>query len=211
VYGNYINGKSGRGQSGGIRIVNPNQTVFNNLIDNIEGTSTLLKAPLVIMSGFKGAQVNEYTPADHAIVAFNIIRNSIGPAVKIGVCNTGKGRECQVPIDVQLSGNVVVNVDDDLSEVLHIEDPASEVKTKNNYYSGSMTLSDTVFARIQEHDVWNLFLDSQKTENKFDNIFNSIKRRAETLSIKLETSDITQFNADKIPSRKDVGVSWLQD
>ncbi|HSN59458.1 MAG TPA: polysaccharide lyase 6 family protein [Ferruginibacter sp.] len=78
VYGNYFNGKAGRNKSGGIRIINSNQTVFNNYLENLEGGKDYMKAPFTIMGGLLGSNLNEYYPAHNAIVAYNTVVNSVG-------------------------------------------------------------------------------------------------------------------------------------
>jgi hypothetical protein len=209
VYGNYVNGQSGRGQSGGIRIINPRQTVFNNLIENVEGSKIPFKGPVVVMSGFKGAEVNEYSPADEAIIAFNVIRNSVGPAIKVGVCNTGKGKECQSPKNIKVEGNVVIDVEDELAEILHYDDTLSVVQGLNNYYAGNMDISQTVFIKVAKNEAVQLLANVEKAKIQFAEVINDINKRAETFSLKLKVEDIIHFNADKIPSRREVGAEWL--
>ena len=47
VYGHYMNGKSGRNESAGLRAINPNNTFFNNYVENLEGGNKEMKAPIV--------------------------------------------------------------------------------------------------------------------------------------------------------------------
>ena len=110
VYGNFVDGKTGRNKSGGIRVVNANQTVFNNYVENVEGgIKDNLKGGLVIMCGLENSAINGYYPADSAIVAFNTVVNCIAPSIKIGVGNKNKGEPFIAPKNIYLVNNVVIN------------------------------------------------------------------------------------------------------
>lgn len=106
VYGNYIDGKPGRGLSGGIRIIGTGHTVFNNYLVNLEGGNTPLKAPVTIMAGLPASPLNGYFAADSALVAFNTITDATGPAIRCGVSH--RTRQPIMPVGVITAHNHII-------------------------------------------------------------------------------------------------------
>jgi hypothetical protein len=210
VYGNFINGKAGRNESAGLRVINPNNTIFNNYVENLEGGDKDMKSPITIMSGLEGSALNEYYPADHAIVAYNTVINSVGAAIKIGVGNKSKGKPLVAPKNVLLVGNVVLNtIGENLSPIV-IEEPKSTYVLSKNVYNNGET-SEKGFSKIIMKK--GLLKDGFYLENlqKDTLVINAINQRLSLHQIKLSEKDIMQFDATKIVSKKDVGVSWLKN
>jgi poly(beta-D-mannuronate) lyase len=210
VYGNYINGKSGREKSGGIRVVNAYQTVFNNYIENIEGGATSpMKGPLVLMSGITGAELSDYNPADFAMVAHNTVINSSGNPVKLSIGNTSKSSTFIAPKNVEIIGNLILNFNPSEREdaVLLNIDAAATYQCDQNItnYSNSNELgfkhisADTI---IQKNNLY---------ENPVEislSTLNKLKDRLKVFGLELTKEEMTHFNRDWILSKKDVGVNW---
>ena len=209
VYGNYINGKAGRKESAGLRVINPNNTFFNNYVENIEGGDKNLKSAITIMSGLEGSALNEYYPADNAIVAYNTIVNSVGAAIKIGVGNKSKGKPLVAPKNVLLVGNTVVNTVGKHLEPIIIEDQISTYTLTDNFYTNGET-SENGFLRIKMEDLIlkNGFYYGKHLPDK--SVIEAINQRLSIHQIKLSEKEITEFDVLKIVYSKDVGVNWLK-
>ncbi len=210
VYGNFINGKAGRNESAGLRVINPNNTIFNNYVENLEGGDKDMKSPITIMSGLEGAVLNEYYPADNAIVAYNTVINSVGAAIKIGVGNKSKGKPLVAPKNVLLVGNVVLNTSGENISPIVIEEPKSTYVLSNNVYNNGET-SEKGFSkiRIKEGVFKDGFYLGGHQKDTF--VIKAINQRLSLHQIKLSEKDIMQFDVTKIVSKKDVGVSWLKN
>lgn len=209
VYGNYINGKAGRKESAGLRIINPNNTFFNNYVENLEGGDKDLKSPITVMSGLENAALNEYYPAENAIVAYNTIVNSVGAAIKIGVGNKNKGKPLVAPNNVLLVGNTVVNTVGKQIEPIVIEDPTSTYTLSDNFYTNGAT-SEKGFLEIKIKDLVlkeGFYLGRQLTDKS---IIDAINQRLLVHQIKLSEEEIMTFDVSKIVSKKDVGVNWMK-
>jgi len=210
VYGNYINGKSGRGKSGGIRIVNDQQTVFNNYIEIVEGGETsAMKGPLVLMSGIAGADVNEYNPADKAIVTHNIVVNSLGVPLKLSIGNSNKSASFVAPRDVLISENIFIQspgISTDDAVFLNA-DPSATYQCDQNI---------TNYSNINEAGFKSIASDSLTQKNNLYvnpieislSTFNKITARLKVFGLELSKKEMTDFNSDWILSKQDVGVNW---
>lgn len=209
AYGNYINGKSGRNESGGLRVVNFNNTVFNNYVENCEGGGKALKSPIVIMSGLVGAGINEYHAADNAIVAYNTVVNSTSPGIAIGVGNIHKGKPFVAPKNVILSGNVFINLIGKNITPFAVVDSASEYVTSSNLFTNGET-SDKGFSLLKEKDI--IKKDGfQFAKPKIEQaVIVAINKRLAPHNIQLTEKEITQFDPKQIVGKKDVGVSWIK-
>lgn len=209
VYGNLINGKAGRNESAGLRVINPNNTVFNNYVENLEGGNKDMKSPITIMSGLEGSAFNEYYPADHAIVAYNTVVNSVGAAIKIGVGNKNKGKPLVAPKNVLLVGNAVLNTLGKNTSPIVIEDPTSTYMLSKNVYNNGET-SEKGFLKMRLNK-W-VLKDGFYLGNlqKDESVVNAINLRLSLHQIKLSEKDIMEFDVSKIVSKKDVGVSWIK-
>lgn len=202
-YGNYINGKSGRKESAGLRVINPNNTFFNNYVENLEGGDKNMKAPIPIMSGLEVSAINEYYPADNAIVAYNIVVNSAGTAIKVGVGNKSKGKGPLAPKNVLLVGNTILNILVKNAESIVIKDSKSSF-----IFSDKMT-SEKGFNKGKEKELM-LKEGFYSTKLKVDeSVIKAINQRLEIHTIKLSQKEIIEFDIAKIVNKKAVGVNWL--
>ena len=210
AYGNYINGKSGRGKSGGLRAVNAHQTMFNNYLENIEGGETPMKGPIVIMSGLVDAGINEYHPADDLIMAFNTVVNSVGPAIKIAVGNVSKGKAFVAPKNVLISGNVIINSSGDNMDPIAILDNSATYKLNGNIFTNGMVNNFDGFEKVSTSELTkkeNLEFANKKIDK---NLIAEINKRLKSQNIQLSEEEITVFNPKWIVTKKDVGVSWMK-
>jgi len=210
VYGNYINGKSGRNRSGGIRIINPNNTVFNNYIENIEGGKGNSKFAISIMDGLVDSPLNGYYPADNAIVAYNTVVNSYGPAIKLGVVNKDVKTPKIAPTNVIVVGNTIINSIGDNDSPFELTDNNTTFTIKDNFFTNGKT-TEPGFSSIKLNQIpFNNKFYEVKT--KIDStVSDEINQRLSIHNIKLNDSEITIFNPNWILKKKDVGVSWIKN
>ncbi len=209
VYGNYFDGKTGRGTSGGIRIINANQTVFNNYITNVEASNNdASKAGIVIMSGLVGSPLNGYYPADSALVAYNTMVNCAGPVIKIAYGNKSKGKPFIAPKNISIVSNVIIRPTGNTGKIIAEIEPVTYAICKDNLYTNG--LSDVKgFSLINQSNF--------KESNDFKyvitpknvQIINTINERLAIHHIQLTNDDITHFNPAWKITKNDVGVSWL--
>ena len=210
VYGNYINGKSGRNRSGGIRIINPNNTVFNNYIENIEGGKGNSKFPISIMDGLVDSPLNGYYPADNAIVAYNTVVNSYGPAIKLGVVNKDVKTPKIAPKNVIVVGNTIINSIGDNDSPFELNDNNATFTIKDNFFTnGKTTEPGFSLIKLKQIPFSNKFYEVM---TKIDSMVSAeINNRLSNHNIKLIDSEITIFNQNWILKKKDVGVSWIKN
>ena len=210
VYGNYFNGKSGRNRSGGIRVINPNNTIFNNYLENIEGGKGNSKFPISIMDGLEGSPLNGYYPADNAIVAYNIVVNSYGPAIKLGVVNKDVKTPKVAPKNIVLVGNTIINSIGDNDSPFELSDLNATFESKANFYTNGNT-NDLGFSLV---NIKELYLQDEiyKVKTTTDTtVIDEINNRLSIQGIKLTAKEITDFNPNWILKKKGVGVSWMKN
>jgi poly(beta-D-mannuronate) lyase len=209
VYGNYFNGKTGRNSSAGLRVINENQTVFNNYLENLESGDKGFKAPIVVMAGLEGSDLNEYYAADNAIVAYNTVYNSNGPAIKLGIGNASKGKPFVAPKNVTITGNVMVDIKGSNENPIVINEAASTCDGNDNFYTnGTTDAKGFLNKKSKNFSIKNGFITCIKIIDK--SILETINKRLEIHQIKLSEKDITQFNPNWKLEKKDVGVSWIK-
>ncbi len=210
VYGNYFDGKSGRNTSGGIRIINANQTVFNNYIINAEGSGKdASKAGIVIMCGLKGSPLNGYYAADNAVVAFNTAVDCKTPVFKFGYGNKSKGLPLVPPQNLSIVSNVSIHALGNNKIAVEME-PVTYAAIKDNYYTNGNTEVQG-FSAINERKVKYKkgFYFAAVPVNK--SVVDTINQRLAIHKIKLTEKEITQFDPKWKLDRSDVGVSWIKN
>lgn len=209
VYGNYMVGNSGRKESAGLRIINPNNTCFNNYLENLEGGYKSMKAPITIMSGLLGSELNEYYPADNAIIAYNTIVNSVGPAIQLGTGNAAKGKPFLAAKNVCIVGNIIINTKGNNVNPIELLEPNTTFSSKDNLFNNGVT-NITGFTLLNDKEMQhkNGLIFVQKNINQ--SIIDTINQRLSIHQIKLSVKDITQFNPQWITTKQQVGVSWMK-
>lgn len=209
VYGNYINGKSGRYRSGGIRVINPNNTVFNNYLENIEGGKGKSKVPISIMDGLENSPLNGYYPADNALVAYNVIVNSYGPAIKMGASNKDLKQPMIAPKNITLTGNTIINSIGDNEAPFELTDLNTTFESRDNFFTNGKT-SQSGFTLVKSKQFL-LINGFYNVKTKVDPmVLDEINLRLSIHTIKLSDADITEFNPNWILKKKEVGVSWMK-
>jgi poly(beta-D-mannuronate) lyase len=210
VYGNYINGKSGRNRSGGLRIINANNTVFNNYLKDLEGAKESLKAPIAIMDGLEASPLNGYYPADNAIVAYNVVDNSFGPIIKLGIGNKAVGKPLIAPKNVVIVGNTIINTVGTNDAPFEISDLNATFESRDNIYTNGKT-NDLGFSLINVNQLQfqnGMYSIKTKIDTK---VFYEINKRLSIHGIKLSEKEITDYNPNWILKKNDVGVSWKKN
>ncbi len=211
VYGNYLDGKTGRNTSGGLRVVNANQTVFNNYVVNVEGSEkNALKAGIVVMCGLEHSEINGYYAADSAVVAYNTFVNCVGPVIKVGVGNKSKGQPFIAPKDISLVSNLVINSYGQANKAMMEYETVTYNVCKNNFYTNGGSIGVKGFEAIKEKniikqngfDYYKITID--------DDIIKTINQRLAIHNIHLTNEEITHFNPKWKLDKKDVGVSWMK-
>ena len=209
VYGNYINGKSGRNRSGGIRIINPNNTAFNNYIEEIEGGKGNSKFPISIMDGLLDSPLNGYYPADNAIVAYNVVVNSYGPAIKLGIANKDLKKPTIAPKNVVVAGNTIINSIGENDSPFELTDNKSTFEIKDNFFTnGNSKQPGFSLLKSKEFSSQNGIYKVKPQVNQ--KVLEDINNRLSIHNIKLSDAEITEFNPNWILKKKDVGVSWIK-
>jgi len=188
---------------------NNNQTVFNNYLENLESGEKGFKAPIVIMAGLDGSELNEYYAADNAIVAYNTVYNSNGPAIKLGIGNTSKGKPFVAPKNVNITGNILVDMKGSNENPITISEAASTYDGNDNFYNnGSTDAKGFIYKKSKGFSIKNGFITCNENIDK--SIIETINKRLEVHQIKLSEKEITQFNPNWKLEKKDVGVSWIK-
>lgn len=140
VEGNYFYGNTGRGFSGGIRIIGEDHVVVNNYLEELEGgTNSAIRGPIVIMDGQVGTALNGYYQVKNALVAFNTIVNCNGPGIRVGAKLSSPYAP---PLSLTIANNLVYQVKGNSSPNSQaiFEDDAPIGKTYDtNVYVGTTT------------------------------------------------------------------------
>jgi len=207
AYGNYILGNKNNKLSGGIRVVNPHQLVFNNYIENIEGADRSMKASIVVMSGFEGAGINEYYPADKAIVAYNTIVNASGNAIKLSVGNVSKGKSLVAPKDVLFIGNLVQSTSGNTDEPFKNYDEEASYKLIDNFVTSNFNIKGFSILKSGDLKNENGLISMNRTIDS--DLKTKIINKLKSFNIDIDEKDISNFNPDWIVTKKNSGVSWM--
>ena len=168
-----------------------------------------MKAPLSIMAGLDGSDLNEYYAADNALVAYNTVVGCVGPAICIGVGNSAKGKQIVAPKNVLLIGNLIMNTSGDNNAPIAIADQNATFKLKDNFYNNGTTNLEgftTLSSKdIQSKDGFNYYSQSINQA-----VIDTINERLAIQKINLSKEEITWFNPAWKLSKNDVGVSWIK-
>lgn len=210
VYGNYMNGKTGRGYSGGIRIIGEDHLVFNNYIENMEGGNQPLKAPVTIMAGIPSSPINGYFAAHNAIICFNTVVNAVGPVIHAGAYNSSRTTEPVAPKNIVLAQNNIINPQGKNPVPLKEGSNVTFKICTGNFTTGGQTLIRKGFRDVEEAQFAfkNGFWYRKETADK--TLVELIMDKAKAYKLKPDTSVITAFNPSWRVNRKDVGAGWMK-
>ena len=101
VEGNYFLGNATH--TGGIRIINENQTVRNNYLSGLTGRR--FHGALVIMNGVPNGPINRYDPVIDSLINNNIVINSDN----IQLCAGSDGERSAVPTGSSMHNNIFMS------------------------------------------------------------------------------------------------------
>lgn len=129
VYGNFFLGNNEK-NCGGIRIIGPGHRVYNNYLENLEGTS--YRAAICLMNGVPNSPANRYRQVEDARVGFNTIVNCKEPFA-IGA---GKDSEKSLaPANSKIENNLIISKPG--RELVKDYDSAAGVTWKGNLTDAS--------------------------------------------------------------------------
>lgn len=209
VYGNYFSGKTGRNMSGGVRVINPNQTVFNNYLEDLEGGVQERKAPICVMSGLLQSALNEYYPADSAIIAYNIVADAVGPAIVLGEGNASKGKAFVDPQNILLANNVVYNITGKNNEAVKVVGNKTSYVFLNNLYAKSSSIYKG-FEVVKTKEIKKINGLNFVAQKENTAVINRINERLLIHHFQLTSKEIMQFNPAWRIAKTDVGVNWMK-
>jgi poly(beta-D-mannuronate) lyase len=206
VYGNYINGKSGRGVSGGIRIVGTEHTVFNNYLENQEGGDDQFKAPMAIMGGIPNSAINGYFAADSAVVCFNTMVNTVGPVIRTGVKNHTDSPI--MPQKLFFAQNYIIHPQGKQPLVLKDGEGVSYALCRDNLCEGGELPGRKGFTKAgagaltEKNGLW------YAAKPAAADLLALIRQRLQPFQLSLTNEEISVFSKDRILDKKDVGINW---
>ncbi len=125
VYGNFFFGNDQK-NCGGIRVIGPGHRVYNNYLENLEGTS--YRAAICLMNGVPNSPANRYRQVDDARVGFNTIVNCKEPfAIGAGV----SAELSLAPINSFIENNLIVSKEG--RDLVNEYSSAGGITWKGNY------------------------------------------------------------------------------
>lgn len=102
VENNYFDGK-GQPYTGGVRVINPRQSVRNNYFKDLTGIR--FSGALVVMNGVPNSPINRYHQVDGAVISDNIFEN-------VSAIELGEGSDSErtaIPINTEFTNNTITN------------------------------------------------------------------------------------------------------
>ncbi|MBI5474914.1 MAG: T9SS type A sorting domain-containing protein [Ignavibacteriae bacterium] len=135
VEGNFFFG-NGAPNSGGIRIIGEDHTVFNNYIAGTTGNS--MKSALSFVNGVPNSPLNRYFQVKRAIVAFNTL---VDNATNLTI---GAGADSELtlpPLDCTIANNIVYGTTSPL--ITQVAAPINMTWQGNIFYGATLGISPT--------------------------------------------------------------------
>tara|TARA_R110000868_G_scaffold264879_1_gene523500 strand:+ start:10248 stop:12590 length:2343 start_codon:yes stop_codon:yes gene_type:complete len=126
VDGNVFIG-NGKSNTGGVRVINQNQTVVNNYFVGLKGYR--FRGALVIMNGVPNSTLNRYFQVDNAMVK----NNAFVDCDNIQFCAGSDKERSATPINSSVSGNIFYH--DSERKLFTIYDDISGIQFSGNYTS----------------------------------------------------------------------------
>nr|WP_319267135.1 polysaccharide lyase 6 family protein [uncultured Draconibacterium sp.] len=142
VYGNYFFGNDEK-NCGGIRLIGPGHRVYNNYLENLEGTS--YRAAICLANGVPNSPANRYRQVEDACVGFNTIVNCKEPfAIGAGVDE----EKSLAPINSFIENNLIVSKEG--RDLVKVYSSASGVNWKGIYSDAeAIGISDDGFVQTE--------------------------------------------------------------
>lgn len=124
VESNFFDGK-GLPYSGGVRIINANQKVYNNYFKDLTGTG--FRAPISVMNGVPNSLINRYHQVKNSVIAFNTFKN----CAPVELCTGSDNERTDTPVSTLFAYNVFQN--DKSDSLFYILDNVSGITFIQNY------------------------------------------------------------------------------
>lgn len=135
-----------RPHTGGIRVINPRQTVRDNYLEGLAGTG--FASALAVMNGVPNSSINRY----HQVVGAVIERNSIIEPARITLAAGGDAERSAPPRDTGFSRNLIFNAsgrdpfsaEGDISGISfagNVQNPVRDPLIKTGFERRRLTLS----------------------------------------------------------------------
>lgn len=116
---------NGKDHSGGIRVINENQTVRNNYMEGLMGTG--FASALTVMNGVPNSPINRYVQVDNAVVENNSVINS-----RRVTFNAGADAERSAPpVNSRFKGNILSGTN--AADFIKIQDDIAGITFAQNY------------------------------------------------------------------------------
>jgi len=122
VEGNVFLG-NGKDHTGGIRVINADQTIRNNYMEGLTGIR--FGGGLVVLNGVPNSSINRYHQVDNATIENNTLVN----VTNINLAAASDAERSAVPINSAFNNNLVVN---DESQPFNVFDDVSGITFSNN-------------------------------------------------------------------------------
>ncbi|WP_300379076.1 polysaccharide lyase 6 family protein [Henriciella sp.] len=132
VENNFFDGNN-KPYTGGVRVINADQTVRNNYFKYLTGTG--FSGALVIMNGVPDSPINRYHQVDNASIQGNTFDN-------VSVIELGEGSDTErtaTPVNSSFQGNLIVGADD---TVFDVHDDISGIAFTGNVIAKSQPLAN---------------------------------------------------------------------
>lgn len=126
VEGNVFFG-NGQDHTGGIRVINGNQTIRNNYLSGLTGTR--FGGGLVVMNGVPNSKINRYHQVDNALIE----NNTLIDVTNINLAAGSDEERTAAPINSRFINNIIINRDG--QDPFHLLDDVSGIKFSNNLAS----------------------------------------------------------------------------
>lgn len=128
--------------TGGIRVINRNQTVRGNYLEGLRGTG--FSSALTVMNGVPDSPVNRYVQVDNALIE----RNTFVDSARITLAAGADEERSAVPVDSRMRGNLFVAPAG--GDLFRIEDDISGISWAGNVVLGNGATPDGLAAEVRE-------------------------------------------------------------
>jgi len=114
----------GKDYTGGIRVINRNQTVRGNYMEGLRGTG--FAGALTVMNGVPNSPVNRYVQVQNAVIE----RNTVVDSTRVGLGAGSDAERTAPPVRSRMSGNLFSGVEGE--ELFRVEDDISGIAFSGN-------------------------------------------------------------------------------
>lgn len=118
----------GKDYTGGIRVINRNQTVRGNYMEGLRGTG--FASALTVMNGVPNSPVNRYVQVQNALIE----RNTIVDSKRVTLAAGADEERSAPPVDSLLRANLFVSPTD--ADLFRVEDDISGIELEGNVLLG---------------------------------------------------------------------------